>query len=599
MKKACKVLTLILVVVMLFGLLSGCAMFGTDSQKYRAAVAIKVGDQEVTVGKVLDTFNSLYSTYYQYINAGYMSASDLLSSTITTLYTQNVKLDAYVKTHTAETHSYASQYENAGFLSAEEMEYTVKNVKYLIFTSFDSSVETLISNKYGELAAEETEDTSRDFVTTDEWSGTESYAEYLYKQNYANEDMEEYLKKYYPSLGTAGNLKEYVLSGSIAQKRVAEYNERIDEEKGQLTVDEYKTFQQRIVKRYTNNVKTSYDISLEEFFKRQVEDNVVANIGLKYDYEITKTVDDKLNDVFAALNDNVTLAKENLLANFALNGGFESFVENLSDSDYLYAVDGNSDYIFVKNILVKFSDEQNTILTNLSNAMGGTDSKAYVARREQIAADIIATDYNTAKNEDGEYGKVEGKLFKLDADGNIALNLANPVWNEYLNADGTVKGADKNATMKELMKRFNEDTASHSKIYDYTVRVGDIPEDYNSGLVQEYFDAAQKLFEGGVAKVGEYVTCVTTYGVHIIYCVGKVEAHTFDFAANYNDTASPEYRLFKAYYSTQTSEVLEETYETVRNEYYKNKISVTDAFYQFLEDNGLTFDVEASLSTAD
>lgn len=601
MKTASKVLTLALVVVFLFGIFAGCAMFGTDTQRYRAATAINIGDQTVTVGKVLDSFNSLYSTYAQYINAGYfnITVDDLLSMTMSSLYTQYIKLDAYTKSHQAENTSYSAKFANAGYLTAEEVEYIIKNVKYTVYTSFDSSVESLITNKYGTLKDEETADTSRDFVSYDEWDGTGTYAEYLYDQNYQNEDMDEYFNDYYPSLTIDASLDDYILSGAQAQKRVDEYNDRIeDEEKGKLTVAEYAKFQDRIKKQYSGNVRASYDMSIEEFIARQIEDSIVSHIGIKYDYEITSKIDTDLTTVFEKLNSNVAQQKAIQEARYRLNGGFDSFIESISDSDYIYATDDSFDYLFVKNVLIPFSSAQSKTLSNLSSALGGTDNDTYKARRQAIAAQIVADDFNSTKNEDGEYAKVSG-LFKLDSEGNVALNLDNAAWQAYFNADGTIKGENKDQTVNDMMKQFNTDTGSHSKIYNYVVRVGDIPEDYNSGLVEEYFDAAQKLYVGGEAQVGQYVTCVTTYGVHIIYCVGKVTAHTFNFADNYNDTTTPEYRLFKAYYTELSGTTLTEGYKATRNEYYKSKISVTDAFNRFLKDNDLTFDFEKSLSTTD
>ena len=58
MKKASKILTLILVVVLLCGMFTGCAMFGRDALKYRDITAITVGNVVITVGKLLDTFNN-------------------------------------------------------------------------------------------------------------------------------------------------------------------------------------------------------------------------------------------------------------------------------------------------------------------------------------------------------------------------------------------------------------------------------------------------------------------------------------------------------------------------------------------------------------
>ena len=102
--------------------------------------------------------------------------------------------------------------------------------------------------------------------------GTGTYAQYLYEKNYKNEDMDKYFNDYYPSLNVDADLSDYLLSGAQAQKRVDEYNARIeDEEKGKLTVAEYAKFQDRVQKQYSGNVRASYSMTIEEFISRQIE----------------------------------------------------------------------------------------------------------------------------------------------------------------------------------------------------------------------------------------------------------------------------------------------------------------------------------------
>ena len=112
-EKASKILTLILVVVLLCGMFTGCAMFGRDALKYRDMTAITVGNEVITVGKVLDTFNNYYNNYYSYISAGYVTLDQVVDMAVTSLYTQAMKVDSYVKTATAETHSYTDFCHNA------------------------------------------------------------------------------------------------------------------------------------------------------------------------------------------------------------------------------------------------------------------------------------------------------------------------------------------------------------------------------------------------------------------------------------------------------------------------------------------------------
>ena len=63
MKKASGVIAILLLAVLAFGVFVGCGMFGKDTAKYRQFNAFTVGEQEVSGGKVIDTFNSLYQSY--------------------------------------------------------------------------------------------------------------------------------------------------------------------------------------------------------------------------------------------------------------------------------------------------------------------------------------------------------------------------------------------------------------------------------------------------------------------------------------------------------------------------------------------------------
>ncbi len=102
MKKVSKILTIILVVVLLAGVLSGCSMFTRNTGRYRALVAVTVGQQEITVGKILDSFNNYYNTYSAYIGQG-ITVEWLLQLTMQGLVSQAMKVDAYISSNPAAT----------------------------------------------------------------------------------------------------------------------------------------------------------------------------------------------------------------------------------------------------------------------------------------------------------------------------------------------------------------------------------------------------------------------------------------------------------------------------------------------------------------
>ena len=88
MKRASKILTLILIIVFVLSVFAGCDLVGRDVKLYRATTVMTVGDQQITIGKLLDTFNSYYNNYYYYISAGYLTADTLMEMVMEDLVIQ-------------------------------------------------------------------------------------------------------------------------------------------------------------------------------------------------------------------------------------------------------------------------------------------------------------------------------------------------------------------------------------------------------------------------------------------------------------------------------------------------------------------------------
>lgn len=611
MKKARKILTLILVFVLLAGALSGCAMFTRNSARYRALVAVKVGAEEITVGKILDSFNNYYNMYGSYIGQG-ITVDWLLQMSMSTLVTQAMKVDSYISTAKTETHALADSYHNAKYLTQEEIEFCVRYVKYLTFQSLDSSVQSILGANRT-IAAEEKPDTSRDFTKYDDLEGR-TYSEYTYRQRIFNEDAKEYFDKYYggmSKIALSSNVDDYAYATEqAAQAMMDNLNNRLDEKDDKITYSEYKAAQDKVIKQYQRSIQNTYGITFDQFMVSQVEDMIASAIAAKYDYNVNKTIDtgDGLNATIAQLNTNLDTNRASQATSFALNNNFVDFIEGLSSSSYIYNVPEGYNYIFVKNILIPFTSQQKTTLANLAKDLGNnTDHPKYVELRNQFAASLTAEDFNSEKDKDGKYKKV-GNLFALtkDADGNDKLvidNSTNGVLKDVFLADGTVAGAtqaDKDAKVIEYMKRFNTDTAQHTATYDYVVRVGDVPSDYTAKWVPEFVDAANEAWNKGNG-LGHYALAISTYGVHIVYYTADVVAQNITFNADtIKDTSSPEYRLFSAYFSQQSSHLLEESLETLRKSYLENnKIVTTKDFDRFLKDNKFEFDLIKYMSDAD
>ncbi len=597
MKKASRILTLLLVAVMVLGIFAGCDLFGKDIAKYRAATVFTVGDQNVTVAKLLDTFNSYYNSYYYYISAGYLTADQLFEMVFSSLYRQYAQVDDYVKNHEAINHDLSDFCVNAQYLTQAEVEYCISYVKYLTFQTFDEDLETKLSAKY-ELKDAEAADTSRDFAETDDLTGYDTYSDFQLHENFSNKDADEYFTKYYPGVnfGTDSAIDGYIYSDEAAAKvKLDEFNKRIDGDE-QITFEELRREQENIVKQYTDSIKTAYKITMDDFVVYQTADLVANGIVVKRNYEIYGALeqDNNLTQTLDSLKSNLEVLRNAQEAEFNVNDNFDAFITSLTDSSFIFDVpeDLADKYVFVKNILIPFSGAQTNLLNGLANRLGSRTRQEYIDARNKYAAQIVADDFNSEKDDDGNYQKVEN-LFVLK-DGNVEINPEGAL-GKFFGAEGVVtpaEGKTADQTVIDLMKQYNTDVGQHSSQYDYVVRI-DAPEDYEHNWVDEFVAGTDAAADLGVKH---YALAVSDYGVHIIYVVDYVKPQNFYFAAdNYlSDTSSPSYRLFTTYFSSQSSLMLEEDLDEL-SKAYTDRVVISREFGKFLKENGFTFDAEQYL----
>ena len=635
MKRASKILTLILIVVFVLSVFAGCDLVGRNTAKYRATVAMTVGDQQITIGKLLDTFNSYYNNYYYYISAGYLTADSLLEMVMNSLLQQYVQVDDYVHNHS--TVREANGIKNAEYLTAEQFAYCIKYVKHTSFTTFDGTVLKSLSVKH-DIGDAKTEDTSRDFAEYDELLSQTSYAEHHLMENFVSKDADEYFDKYYKdaniNFASFENLVgDYVYTDTTkaaAQTIIDELNERIEDDSDEITFDEYVEAQQKAIDQYSDTVKNNYGITLQEFMEAQVADMVTSCILALWSYEkyskldITKDID----------STNKILAQDQA-AKFKINGDFNSFITGLNNSSFIYGVpnDMQGKYVFVKNILIPFTSQQSASLSAQADGYGGTDTPAYKKMRNELATKIAAEYFDSDKydadiekiftdtgllkedtDEDAErkYEKLTG-LFTTDSEGNIAIDEAGILGNFFgsNNKVITMGELDEAETIVELMKRFNTDVGQHSNRYDYVVYVGEDWKDYKHSWVEEFYTAVNMLKPEGKGEFArenlkKYVMCVSTYGVHIIYIDSFVEDHIYDYkdvdwANAWKATEKLDYVRYKAEFDKQANKAAKDALKEIEDKYIGEKsdiVTVNKQFKKFLKHNNFTFDFENFLKIA-
>jgi hypothetical protein len=422
--------------------------------------------------------------------------------------------------------------------------------------------------------------------------GCATYAEMLYLSNLKDKEADEYFEKFPLATVLEATLEDYVLEVGQAQARVDDVNERLAEyvedhgEEGDeipsITEEQYVTYQERALRQYTKSIDANYGFTPAELFVYQVESYIDSVIAMKYDLKVSSAIETSATfkqEVEATFNSNVATDT----ANYALNpSNFESFVSSLTNDSVIYSVPSQyaDSYIFVKNLLIPFSEKQTAILNNYAAVCGSNTSDEYVAFRTQLAAQIVAKDFN---NDEAE---VEGVFEYVGGEIKLAGALAQELPN-----GGTVT----NEKFMELMLQYNTDTASHANVYDYVVRVGYTPSSFNHSWVPEFVDAANVAYEAGI---GHYAIAVSNYGVHVVMYSGNVEAASFDVNKIY-DTASNEYRVMKqaysdklAYLQRKDNEQLDETYKYAA----ERKIQTTANFKQLLKILEIEYDFEAAMT---
>lgn len=619
MKKLTKILAVVIALVMVTTVLCACGLSGRNTAKYRAATAVKVGDQEISVGRILDAFNNAYYQYYSYISYGYMTVEQLFDMVMSSLYQQYMEIDSYVHNSASakfdHTSNYVKGFKYSDFLSDDEMDYVIRYVKYSMYVLFDNYVDTYAEVDYT-LGEVEGEDTSRDFTEFDDWGDADSYALYQYNQHFVNDEMDDYLNDYYGGTVAmdSNSYSDYVFASETegAKAKIQALNDRINEgmkdedgfTKNPVTFDTYKAWQEKAVKAYEKTVKSSYGMNLEQFVGDQITSTIQTIIAYKYDYQVAKAIESDKSALEQTLSAAYNELASQAATDYKNDSTFISAIEGLGSTSYVYNVPAKFDvnnaeggigngYVFTKNILVKFSQSQLNYLANYAKAVGGKDTDAYKAEMVKVAANIVATDYNSEKDADGNYAKVEN-LFKLDGD-KLVINESGALAQYLANGQVTaMEGKTKDETIVELMKQYNEDVASHTGTYDYAVRIGDTESSYTPQMVAEYVEASKEAYQLN-SNGGTYAVCVSTYGVHIVYYTKPVMADVPDFGAGLTDTSSVAYRFFVNYYNNKVSKLNADDESALKTS-FAGKISKTSAFDKFIEENNIPYDFDTAIA---
>lgn len=580
-KKITRIFCMVLALALVCSFVAGCSMFQTNADRYREKTAMTVGEQTITVGALEDFINNNMSSY---INQG--DDIQTVWDALIPQFVMNYVLVDMLKNDlpwpkVTQTHSLASEYPDTEYLKNEgDMEFIMKTIKNSLYSSLDSLVETELGNKYKLNAAEEEEERKENIIPEDELNlplGGLTLNDY----DDDIEGLDEDLAKYKPDseLTIDSILNGYkfedendpLLLDALAKinDRIAQNEDASDDEKVAFTAKEYMTAQKAAFNSLTRSVENNYyGWSMEQFLDYQIRSTVFNRLAQEYTmvyYERIETEGEGQQLILSRLIEKYENLKAAQEEDFRLHPTkFESFVTSLSDTSFIYTVPEQyeNEYAFIKNLLISFTDEQKAVLEYYGNVYG-KNSAAYLAKRDELATQIKATDFKSEKDDEGEYAKLEN-IFTI-ADGKVVF--ADSALKTALEA---VSGPNDFAA---LIDRYNEDPGAQGSTYDYVIKVKE-PDSAGTkdNWVAEFSAASRQAIAEGQ---GTYKIAVTDYGVHIVYFTDFVKAESFDFANERYTQGTPAYRFFKTYYDAVKATVYNDIMQASYDSYFdENKISV-------------------------
>lgn len=578
-KKIFRIISLTVAVVMTVSLLVGCALFPTNEERYREQTAITVGSETINVAAFQDFYTNTMS---QYVSAGYdiQTIWDSLGEQLLLNYIvlNEIKSDTnWVKS--AQDSAYAdlvSAHPATEYLrDPGDMELLLKNVRQSLYESLDDLTETELSNKYElEEAEEETERTLNILEPVSSLAAADF-----------NEDVEEldkYLGKFRAcELTLTAIVENYVFDLKTDIDKINEIleglNERIVQEDGveegdegykTISASEYVAAQKVALTSMARTVKDNYfGWTMEEFLDYQLDGAVMSRLAQEYAERYYTDIEDLIKTRLSEKLANLKAEKE---AYYKLYPSmFTSDVTALDNDTFLYYVpeEYNEKYLFVKNLLIQFSDEQTAKLAYYEQF--GKDSKEYIEYRNKLATELVMKDYENDENE------IEN-VFKLDGAGNVVLN--DGVLKTALDGFATMTVKERTDAFIKLIDKYNQDPGMQGSAHDYVLRIeeADVAGTADS-WVAEFAAAGREAYnEDGF---GSWRIAVTDFGVHVVYVSSFVEAETFDFEDDEQlyTPGTSTYRFFRAYYDEVKDSLYDHMFEELYESYFEDgKITVNE-----------------------
>lgn len=539
-----RILSLVLVMVVLVSILSGCGLVNVNNARQMKQPVITIGNgtyqDVVTRYDIINAMNSYgiyYVFYYGYsVEETVEVITDSLINTKIMLFsaTENMPKISQVKKMT-EFNKYDV------FFTAEELATIRENVNKYISNQIDLQEKEIIAENLKNAGVEVETETVR--TTPGDYSD-----DYL-----ANVPL------------------DFVGTDTRAQA-VAKFR-RLCENAG--NVESYEDYVNTI---YVTNVKNEL---LEKYKKVIVGDLAVSEDEIKARYnailEREKEQYALNSDLYASKLAAIQSAKEFADSNFVI-----------------YAPEAG--YGFAVNLLIKFNAEQEAKIKEWNDAVKAETmtEEEFVANRAELVKELVASDERKTYLTNYGYDSTLFDAIKFDGvatptlvDG-VQVRDDKGLWgyeeitpNEYTVDEFMTKlhayvGGELSGTI-DGFEIYKSDIADKQKFIDMIWAYGDdtgsmgtevgyvcYPDTSKSPMVAEYAEASKVI---ATCEPGSYTTCITDYGVHIVYLV---EAYNEVGIVNeYNAADKDKVGTFSYnFYNEMEEDMLNAKYSDLRDEIF-------------------------------
>lgn len=508
MKK--KIFAVLLVVVLLCGVLSGCAnssLYEYNSDRDLDRVVARVGDYTISKRDLLATYLSVGSSYMQNYN---MTVEEVLEYILNQLVERQILVEYAVnnlpKVDASSIEGFKDLDTNNFFDSESHMfnlelyltNKEINEARQSAIDTIDSNLDTLetsVKEDWG-IEEEEEEDNNTSADDDDDFTAVKKWATLNKLETEDGDEPDDTELLAAPVLPDKSNKTRY--------EAWLQWQKYLDTQGKSLNDIYISALETAVLTKLQNKIQDDTDVpdSIVEMMYR----NVMA-LNLE-----------------------------------SYNRSLDAFETGLSSSSdiTLYVPDyvskyGVDKYFYVKNLLIPFSSEQTALLTYAKN---NYDQKKYEEFRAQLATEITCFERENGYETDKSYTYLE-VYDMLVADLNAAATLE-----------------EKNIVFVDYLYRFGTDTGMFNNEYDYLIT----PEGRDTTYVEEFIDGAREL--GKTGTLGSYSELILTeYGFHVVYITKIVEpSTTYKLDDVYNVTYA---------WDEENGKIVAE-YHTVRDIYLKN-----------------------------